>query len=88
MSPIEKADMNAPLTRIAMAKMLSQYAINVLGRTPDTTKVVPAFPDVSAELDAAYNSWVTLAYQLGIMWINIDKFRPDDLVTTSGEPRQ
>ena len=81
MSPIEKADMNAPLTRIAMAKMLSQYAINVLGRTPDTTKVVPAFPDVSAELDAAYNSWVTLAYQLGIMWINIDKFRPDDLVT-------
>ena len=81
MSPIEKAEMNAPLTRIAMAKMLSQYAINVLGRTPDTTKVVPAFPDVSAELDAAYNSWVTLAYQLGIMWINIDKFRPDDLVT-------
>ena len=81
MDSIEKADMNAPLTRIAMAKMLSQYAINVLGRTPDTTKVVPAFPDVSAELDAAYNSWVTLAYQLGIMWINIDKFRPDDLVT-------
>ncbi len=81
MDSIGKADMNAPLTRIAMAKMLSQYAINVLGRTPDTTKVVPAFPDVSAELDAAYNSWVTLAYQLGIMWINIDKFRPDDLVT-------
>ena len=81
MDSIEKADMNAPLTRIAMAKMLSQYAINVLGRTPDTTKVVPAFPDVSAELDAAYNSWVTLAYQLGIMWINIDKFRPFDLVT-------
>ena len=81
MSPIEKADMNAPLTRIAMAKMLSQYAINVLGKAPDTTKVVPNFPDVSAELDAQYNSWVTLAYQLGIMWLNIDNFRPNDLVT-------
>ena len=81
MDSIEKADMNAPLTRIAMAKMLSQYAINVLGKTPDTTKVVPNFPDVSAELDAQYNSWVTLAYQLGIMWLNIDNFRPNDLVT-------
>ena len=81
MDSIDKANMQWWLNRISMAKMLSQYAINVLGRTPDTTKVVPAFPDVSAELDAAYNSWVTLAYQLGIMWINIDKFRPDDLVT-------
>ena len=81
MESIEKADMNAPLTRIAMAKMLSQYAINVLGKTPDTTKVVPNFSDVSAELDSEYNNWVTLAYQLGIMWIGIEKFRPFDLVT-------
>ena len=50
-----------------MAKMLSQYAINVLGKEPDTTKVVPTFPDVSAQLDADYNNGVTLAYQLGIM---------------------
>ena len=27
---IEQADMNGPLTRIAMAKMLSYFAINVL----------------------------------------------------------
>ena len=44
--------------------MLSQYAINVLGKTPDTTKVVPAFPDVTAQMDADYNNGVTLAYQL------------------------
>lgn len=81
MDSIEKADMNAPLTRIAMAKMLSQYAINVLGKTPDTTKVVPTFPDVDEQLNKDYNDWVTLAYQLGIMWINIDSFRPFDLVT-------
>jgi hypothetical protein len=30
MPTIQKAQMNTKLTRIAMAKMLSQYAINVL----------------------------------------------------------
>ena len=64
MNSPEEANMYGPLTRIAMAKMLSQYAINVLGKTPDTTKVVPTFPDVSAQLDADYNNGVTLAYQL------------------------
>jgi len=64
-----------------MAKMLSQYAINILGKTPDTSKVVPAFPDVDEALDAEYNNWVTLAYQLWIMWIWIEEFRPFDLVT-------
>ena len=78
---IEEADLFKPLTRIAMAKMLSQYAINVLGQTPDTTVVVPTFPDVDAKLDADYNNWVTLAYQLWIMWIGIQKFRPFDTVT-------
>lgn len=81
MPTIEEADMNGNLNRIAMAKMLSQYAINVLGKTPDTTKEVPNFSDVDAQLDADYNNGVTLAYQLGIMWINIDEFRPFDLVT-------
>ena len=38
-----------------MAKMLSQYAINVLGKTPDTNKKCE-FGDVSAELDAQYNN--------------------------------
>ena len=77
---INKADMNWWLTRIAMAKMLSNYAINSLGRKPDTSRV-PNFKDVSSKLDADYNNWVTLAYQLGIMWVWIDKFRPFDLVT-------
>ena len=81
MPSIDRANMNGSLTRIAMAKMLSQYAINVLGKTPDTSKVVPNFSDVDAKLDADYNNWVTLAYQLGIMGIGIDKFRPFDLVT-------
>ena len=82
MDTMEKADMNSPLTRIAMAKMLSQYAINVLGRTPDISRSA-TFKDVTANMDAQYNDGVTLAYQLEIMGINLENgnFRPNDLVT-------
>lgn len=80
---ILEADMYGPLDRISMAKMLSQYAINVLGKTPDTNIEVPNFPDVTPELNEEYWNAVTLAYQLGIMWINIDEFRPFDFVPRS-----
>jgi len=82
MDTIEKADMEGWVTRIAMAKMLSQYAINVLWQKPANI-VVPNFSDIPKELDDEYDYWVTLAYQLWIMWINIpdNKFRPFDLVT-------
>ncbi len=79
---IEEANMDGPLTRIQMAKMLSQYAINVLGKKPNTS-IVAKFNDVTGKRDIDYNNWVTLAYQLWIMWINMpnNKFRPDDIVT-------
>ena len=79
---IQSAQMNGKLTRIAMAKMLSQYAINVLWQTPDTSKTVK-FRDVTSKKDADYDNWVTLAYQLWIMWQNMpnNKFRPNDEVT-------
>ena len=80
MPSIEAAHMNSPLTRIAMAKMLSQYAINVLWKKPANV-VVPEFPDVTADMDAQYDNGVTLAYQLWIMGINVQNFRPNDLVT-------
>ena len=80
MDDISKADMNGPLTRIAMAKMLSNYAINILWKTPDTSKNI-SFPDVDEKLNSDYNNWVILAYQLWIMWIWIEKFRPYDEVS-------
>ena len=82
MPTIQKADMNWKLTRIAMAKMLSQYAINVLWKTPDAT-LNNKFNDVTDKLDLDYDDWVTLAYQLWIMWQNMpwNNFRPDDEVT-------
>jgi hypothetical protein len=77
---IDNADLWWNLTRIAMAKMLSQYAINVLGKKPLNNSWA-SFRDVSERLNDDYGNWVTLAYQLWIMWIGIDKFRPFDLVT-------
>ena len=82
MDTIEKADMEWPLTRIAMAKMLSNYAINIQGKKPANI-IIPNFKDITPELNDEYDFWVSLAYQLGIMWINMpdNKFRPFDFVT-------
>jgi len=79
---IQSAQMNGKLTRIAMAKMLSQYAMNVLWQTPDTSKTIK-FRDVTSKKDADYDNWVTLAYQLWIMWQNMpnNRFRPNDEVS-------
>ena len=82
MPTINDANMNWKLTRIAMAKMLSYYAINVLWQKPDETRN-NKFNDITDKLDAQYDSGVTLAYQLWIMWINMpdNMFRPNDEVT-------
>ena len=75
--------MYSPLTRIQMAKMLSNYAINVLWYKPDVSKWAVNFNDVTEEMDKKYDNWVTMAYRLGIMWINMpnNNFRPNDIVT-------
>lgn len=77
---IEKARMNSPLSRIEMAKMLSNYAINVLWKTPDFSKWVLEYKDVTKKQNSKYDNAVTLAYQLWIMWENIKNFRPNDVV--------
>ena len=81
MPTINEAQVDGKLTRIAMAKMLSYYAINVLWQKPDETRI-NKFNDITEKLDAQYDSGVTLAYQLWIMWINMpnNNFRPDDEV--------
>ena len=81
-STYEEAKVDKKLTRIEMAKMLSQYAINVMWSEPDETRY-NKFADVSDTLDAEYNDAVTLAYELWIMWINMpnNEFRPKDYVT-------
>ena len=82
-STVQDAKMYGNLTRIAMAKMLSQYAVNVLWKEPDLSKWTVKFNDVSNKMDKDYDNGVTLAYQLWIMWQNMtsNNFRPNDEVT-------
>ena len=80
MDSIDLANMEWWLNRISMAKMLSNYATNVLGKEPADV-IVPEFSDVSEKLNEEYGNAVDLAYQLWIMWIWVDKFRPYDPVT-------
>jgi len=75
MNSISLADMWWNLIRIAMAKMLSNYAINILWLTPDTGKIC-YFPDVPEYLDNQYDHGVTKSCQLGLMWIGISNFYP------------
>ena len=84
-SSIEKANMDGQLTRIAMAKMISNFAINVLWLQPDISKNC-SFSDVSNSLDAQYNYGVTQVCQLWLMWVwndgkKSDKFDPYATVT-------
>ena len=80
---VESAEMDKPLTRIQMAKMLSNYAMNVMWRQPDVSEWTVKFRDVTNDMDKSYDNWVTLSYQLWIMWQNMPnhKFRPNDIVT-------
>jgi len=65
---IDKARMYSPLDRISMAKMISNFAINVLWLELDKS-IDCSFTDVSPELDAQYGYWATKACQLWLMWI-------------------
>lgn len=80
MNNIDDADMYWSLTRIAMAKMISQYTKNILWIYPDIS-LDCYFHDVSSNLDYMYDNWVTSACQLWLMWQGISDFRPYDLVT-------
>lgn len=80
MDSIENADMYGSLTRVAMAKMMANYSMDVLGLTPDTTMECN-FPDVSEPLNAQYDNGVTNACQLGLMGVGITNFNPYGLVT-------
>lgn len=84
-SSIEKASMNGELTRIAMAKMISNFATNVLWLQPNTS-IDCSFSDVPSSLDEQYNYGITQACQLWLMWIwndwnKTEKFDPNTVVT-------
>lgn len=80
MASIDDADMYGNLTRVAMAKMVANYVLDLGLQELDTTKECK-FPDVSVALDTAYDNGVTKACQLGLMGVGITKFNPNGIVT-------
>lgn len=82
MTSIDKANMNWEITRIALAKMISNFSLNVLKKNKHFN-YEPKFDDVSTELNKQYDNWATNAYQLELMWQWISKFRPYDKVTVA-----
>ncbi|MDR0859502.1 MAG: hypothetical protein LBO09_00535 [Candidatus Peribacteria bacterium] len=85
MSTIQAARLNDPLTRAELAKLMSQYAIKVLGKTPDTSKDCSAFSQSIAHYATDLQGYMTTSCQLGIMGIQSDgtplsDFMPDNYV--------
>ncbi len=76
MDSISKANMYWSITRIEMAKMISEFSIDVLWLQLDKTKDCN-FYDVSSDLDKQYAYWVTKVCQLWLMWIYDDWTRSD-----------
>lgn len=79
-TPIEKANMLWKITRAELAKMISNYAMEILWNERNSSKECN-FEDISDELDKKYSHWITYACQLWLMWQNIKNFRPNDWVT-------
>ncbi|MEI6426281.1 MAG: hypothetical protein WCO66_02905 [Candidatus Absconditabacteria bacterium] len=76
---IETADMEGDLIREHLAKMISNYAINVLGKKPDP-KAVCEFSDISNESNEL-QGYMQLSCQLGLMGRGIEEFDPRGNVT-------
>ncbi|MDR0859605.1 MAG: hypothetical protein LBO09_01090 [Candidatus Peribacteria bacterium] len=72
---VDKANLDGNLTRAQAAKMLSQFAIQVLERKPDTSKTCQ-YPDMAGYGDLS--DWMRTSCQLGIMGVGTTKFNPTE----------
>lgn len=78
-SSIDSANMFGSLIRAHMAKMMVNYAQNVLGKTPDY--LLPCnFSDIANE-STELKWYIVQACQMGLMGVGITKFNPDGVVT-------
>jgi hypothetical protein len=86
MRTIQSARVEDQITRAELAKMISQYAISILGKKADLTKDCSAFSDSIASSSQDLQDHMILSCQLGLMGLKgneyvIDDFRPNDYVT-------
>jgi hypothetical protein len=69
-----QADMDGTLIRAHAAKMMTNYAMNVLNKTPDTNKAC-IFDDMQDQTEELQN-YAILACQLGLMGLASDGVTP------------
>lgn len=83
-SDCKQADLNGKLLRSHMAKMMSEYAMNVLKKVPDPTKTC-LFVDMDNQSNEM-QTYAILACQLWLMWYESDgqtqssMFNPSQIV--------
>ncbi len=82
LSSCQEANMDGLLLRKHAAKIMSNYAVNVLWKSPDTEKVCN-FDDMWDE-DEEMNKYVRIACQLGIMGLQWDGVTPLDAFNPNG----
>ena len=75
---VKQANIAWKITREEMAKMITNYAINILWKTPDTSKTC-LFIDSNINPDLV--QYVTKSCQLWLMGQWVTSFRPKDNVT-------
>jgi hypothetical protein len=76
---IQKADLNWYLTRAHMAKMMSNYAIKIMSGVINTWRQCN-FKDIVNQ-SVEMKSYIKLSCQLGIMWVGMENFNPNWLVS-------
>ena len=76
---IQEADLYWNLTRVHMAKMMSNYDIKIMSGIIDTWRQCN-FKDITNQ-SSEMKSYIKLSCQLGIMWVGMENFNPNWLVT-------
>lgn len=79
MPSIDEANMNGKLIRAHMAKMMSNYATEILNLVPDTWKVCN-FDDIDNQ-NEELKWFITKSCQLWLMWVWLTSFDPQWEVT-------
>ena len=77
-TPIDNANLDWYITRQQMAKMISNFAINVMKKDPNYSKTC-RFMDT--DISEWLLPYVTTSCQLWLMWQWINKFNPRSVVT-------
>ena len=76
---IDSANMNGSLIRAHMAKMMVNYAKQILQKTPDTS-IKCQFSDIQDQ-SLELQSYIIQSCQMGLMGVGITKFNPSGEVT-------